>query len=62
MREDIKSAQEEIRSTVNAFQKKMDACVENTKDARKETISCHGQTEGYTEMTVPDPEMMQSAE
>jgi hypothetical protein len=62
MQEDIKSAHEEIKSTINAFQKKMDACIENIKDARKERTSFHGQTEVNSQKTVPDPEMMQSTE
>jgi hypothetical protein len=39
MREDIKSGQKEMKSTVNAFQEKMDASTANRKDDRKET-SC----------------------
>jgi hypothetical protein len=36
MREEIKSGQAEMRSTVNAFQEKTDAWIANMKNDRKE--------------------------
>jgi hypothetical protein len=35
MREEIKPGQEEMKSTINAFQEKMDASIMNRKDDRK---------------------------
>jgi hypothetical protein len=40
LREEIKSGQAEMKSTVNTFQEKMDAWISNMRDDRKETMSC----------------------
>jgi hypothetical protein len=45
MREDIKSDQAEMRSTIDAFKEKMDAWIANRKTDRKETTACHVEME-----------------
>jgi hypothetical protein len=44
-RDEIKFGEAEIKSTVNAFQEKMDAYVANMGDDRKETKACHNEME-----------------
>jgi hypothetical protein len=45
MHEESKSVEAEIKSTVNAFQDKMDASIANRKDDRQETTFCQETTE-----------------
>jgi hypothetical protein len=53
MRQEIKRAQAEIRSTVNDFKEKMDAMIANIKDAWKKTTACQ-------EVTRANPENLES--
>jgi hypothetical protein len=53
MREEIKSGEVQMKSTVNAFQEKMDASIANRKDDRKETTFCQETTEARLECEKP---------
>jgi hypothetical protein len=53
MREEIKSGEAEMKSTVNAFREKMDAAIGNRKDDRKETTFCQEKTEARLECEEP---------
>jgi hypothetical protein len=52
LREEIKSGQEEMKSTINAFQEKMDASIANRKNDIKET-SCQETTNACLECKEP---------
>jgi hypothetical protein len=60
LREEIKSGQSQIRSTVSAFQEKTDAWIADMKDGRKERTACQEATEANPEKMELNPEMMQS--
>jgi hypothetical protein len=53
MEVNLKEMREEIKSTVNAFQEKMDASIAHRKDDRKETTSCQESTEARLECYEP---------
>jgi hypothetical protein len=59
MREEIKSGQVEMKSTVSAIEEEMDAWIANMRDGRKEVIACQETTEArleYKEPTLVDME------
>jgi hypothetical protein len=59
-KEEIKSGEAEMKSTVNASQEKMDASTANRKNDRKERMSCQEATKADSQKTEPDRRMMQS--
>jgi hypothetical protein len=61
-KEEIKSGEAEMKSTVNAFQERMDTSIANRKDGRKGRTSCQEATKADTQKTEPGPRMMQSVE
>jgi hypothetical protein len=58
IRQEIKSGQAEMTSTIAAFKEKMDALITNIKNDRKETTACHAEMEATK--TEPDQGTMQS--
>jgi hypothetical protein len=67
LKEEMKSGQAEIRSTVNALIGKMDAWFTEMKDGRRETMACQEATEANPEKTEvcvnskePSPEEIES--
>jgi hypothetical protein len=50
----------EMKSTVNAFQERMDASIADMKDGRKERTACQEAAEANPEKLETNPEMMQS--
>jgi hypothetical protein len=55
MREDVKSGQAEMTSTIRAFHEKMDAWIANRKNDREETIACHDEMEVRIKKMEPNP-------
>jgi hypothetical protein len=60
MREEIKSGQAEMISTVNAFQETTDVWIANMRDDRKERMGRQEATEANPEEMEPHPEKMGS--
>jgi hypothetical protein len=56
----IDANQEEIKSTVNTFQEKMEAWIAEMKDERKETVACQVTTEARLECKEPASEGIKS--
>jgi uncharacterized protein (DUF885 family) len=54
MREDIKSGQAEMRSTIGAIEEKMDAWIANRKDDREETTACQYEMETSIKQFEPN--------
>jgi hypothetical protein len=61
-REEIKSGEEEMKFTVDAFQEKMDVSIANRKDDRKETKSCQETTDAHLECEEQTSVDMESEE
>jgi hypothetical protein len=53
MKEEIKSGQAEMKSTVNAFQEKMVVSIANRRNNRKETMFCQETAEARVECKEP---------
>jgi hypothetical protein len=60
LREEIKSGQAEMRSTVSAIKKKMDAWIANMRDDQIETVSCQVMTEVCLDSKEPNLEDVES--
>jgi hypothetical protein len=60
LREEIKSGQAEMRSTVCAIVGKMDASIAEMKDEQRETMACQVRTEACLDSKEPNPEDMES--
>jgi hypothetical protein len=60
IRENIKSGQSEMRSIVGAIKEKMDAWIANTRDSRKERMSCQETMEACLECDEPTSVVMES--
>jgi hypothetical protein len=60
LREEVKSGQAEMRSTVSALVGKMDAWIAEMKDEQKETMSCQLMVKACLDSKEPSPEDMES--
>jgi dGTP triphosphohydrolase len=60
LREEIKSGQAEMRTTVSAFGDKMGALIAGMKDGQKKTVACQETMEARLECKEPSSKEMES--